>query len=118
MNAAWPLGELDTHIVGLIRGYACRRGFFCCVLLISSFAGRTKYTPALQSTKDNPTRMAILTDWLRLVPVEHLLDFRRVVRARQSQAQQHSSLLGCQVVASHNIALVSVVVRDHACADA
>lgn len=36
MNAAWPLGELDTHIVGLIRGYACRRGFFCCVLLISS----------------------------------------------------------------------------------
>ena len=28
MSAAWPLGELDTHIVGLIRGYACRRGFF------------------------------------------------------------------------------------------
>ena len=39
MSAAWPLGVLDTHIAGLIRGYACRMGFLCRVLLMSSYLG-------------------------------------------------------------------------------
>ena len=38
MGAAWPRLDIDTSIVGLIRGYACRnRGSNFYVLLISSF---------------------------------------------------------------------------------
>ena len=39
MSAAWPQFLMDTSIVGLIRGYACRnRGSNFYVLLISSLA--------------------------------------------------------------------------------